>query len=175
MGFETYDFGRSMGMNANNEHVGGRGDSQGGQDSTRWGDAQWDRDQAVPYGDDRDEVETLSTDPAYHSRASNYFRLLAIANERSTGISNSSTPHSPYRVGTSTSFVHANDERSGSIDDTNNAFPADKMAEGYFKTFFQEEARLGMGANGSVFLCQVQICIYARFRTLLTIFDYSIY
>ncbi|GJE86683.1 serine/threonine protein kinase-like protein [Phanerochaete sordida] len=28
------------------------------------------------------------------------------------------------------------------------------MAEGYFKTFFQEECRLGMGANGSVFLCQ---------------------
>lgn len=28
------------------------------------------------------------------------------------------------------------------------------MAEGYFKAFFQEEARLGMGANGTVFLCQ---------------------
>jgi hypothetical protein len=30
------------------------------------------------------------------------------------------------------------------------------MAEGYFKAFFQEETRLGMGANGSVFLCQVR-------------------
>jgi hypothetical protein len=29
------------------------------------------------------------------------------------------------------------------------------MAEGYFKAFFQEEYRLGMGANGSVYLCQV--------------------
>ncbi|KAJ3486519.1 hypothetical protein NLJ89_g11803 [Agrocybe chaxingu] len=28
------------------------------------------------------------------------------------------------------------------------------MAQGYFKTFFQEEYKLGMGANGSVFLCQ---------------------
>lgn len=28
------------------------------------------------------------------------------------------------------------------------------MAEGYFKAFFQEEYKLGMGANGSVFLCQ---------------------
>jgi hypothetical protein len=29
------------------------------------------------------------------------------------------------------------------------------MAEGYFKAFFKEEYRLGMGANGSVYLCQV--------------------
>jgi hypothetical protein len=29
------------------------------------------------------------------------------------------------------------------------------MAEGYFHTFFKEEMRLGMGAGGSVFLCQV--------------------
>jgi hypothetical protein len=29
------------------------------------------------------------------------------------------------------------------------------MADGYFKAFFQEEYRLGMGANGTVFLCQV--------------------
>ncbi|EEB90738.1 hypothetical protein MPER_11017, partial [Moniliophthora perniciosa FA553] len=28
------------------------------------------------------------------------------------------------------------------------------MAEGYFKAFFQEEYKLGMGANGSVYLCQ---------------------
>jgi hypothetical protein len=31
--------------------------------------------------------------------------------------------------------------------DANNAFPADKMAEGYFKTFFQEEYKLGVGAT----------------------------
>jgi hypothetical protein len=35
------------------------------------------------------------------------------------------------------------------------------MAEGYFKAFFQEEARLGMGANGSVFLCQVKVRKYS--------------
>ncbi|KAJ7274919.1 kinase-like protein [Mycena rebaudengoi] len=48
-------------------------------------------------------------------RASNYFQLLAIANETSS---------------------------------------PEAMAEGYFKAFFQEECRLGMGANGSVYLCQ---------------------
>ena len=162
--FETYDFGRSM----NDEHVERREENQSGQDSSRWSEGQWDHDRGMPYGDERDDqFETLSTDPAYHSRASDYFRLLAIANERSTGISSSSRPHDTYRVGTS-SFVHSNDdERSGSDldnrrsttmpDDANNVFPADKMAEGYFKTFFQEEVKLGMGANGSVFLCQVHI------------------
>ncbi|OBZ78055.1 putative serine/threonine-protein kinase iksA [Grifola frondosa] len=34
------------------------------------------------------------------------------------------------------------------------AFRAENMAEGYFKAFFKEEYRIGMGANGSVFLCQ---------------------
>lgn len=38
----------------------------------------------------------------------------------------------------------------------NSAFAAESMAQGYFKTFFQEECRLGMGANGIVFLCQVR-------------------
>ena len=180
-GFEMYEFGRSMRMNANDEHVVGGGEgaeNQGDLDSGRWGEGRWDHGHGGGvYDDGDDEFETLSTDPAYHSRASDYFRLLAIANERSNGISSSSpTPHGAYRVGTSSSFVDANDEPSGSgilgdegthrrnsttmPDDTNNAFPADKMAEGYFKTFFQEEFKLGMGANGSVFLCQVQKDIY---------------
>ena len=30
------------------------------------------------------------------------------------------------------------------------------MAEGYFQTFFKEEYRLGMGASGTVYLCQVR-------------------
>ena len=34
-------------------------------------------------------------------------------------------------------------------------FPAEKMAAGYFKMFFQEEYRQAMGANGLVYLCQV--------------------
>ena len=175
-------------MNANDEHVGGREENQGDQEPGRWGEDRWDHGHGGAYDDDRDDqFETLSTDPAYHSRASDYFRLLAIANERSTGISGisrSSIPPGAYRVGTSSSFVHANDEPSGSAldegtnrrnnttmpDDANNAFPADKMAEGYFKTFFQEEYKLGMGANGSVFLCQVYIYIIsARF---LNVADY---
>ena len=32
------------------------------------------------------------------------------------------------------------------------AFRREAMAEGYFKAFFVEEARLGMGASGSVYL-----------------------
>ena len=187
-GFEMYEFGRNMRMNANDEHVGEREENQGDQDPGRWGEGRWDHGHGRAYDDDGDDqFETLSTDPAYHSRASDYFRLLAIANERSTGISGvsiSSTPPGAYGVGTNSSFVHANDEPSGSAldeginrrntatmpDDANNAFPADKMAEGYFKTFFQEEYKLGMGANGSVFLCQVYIYIIsARF---LNVADY---
>ncbi|KIK21438.1 hypothetical protein PISMIDRAFT_681439 [Pisolithus microcarpus 441] len=34
------------------------------------------------------------------------------------------------------------------------AFPTEAMTEGYFRKFFQEEYRLGMGAYGSVYLCQ---------------------
>lgn len=162
-------------MNANDEHVGGREENQGDQDAGRWSEGHWDHGHGGAYDDHRDDqFETLSTDPAYHSRASGYFRLLAIANERSR----STTPHGAYRVGPSSS----NDEPSGSIlgeginrrdaatpDDANNAFSADKMAEGYFKTFFQEEYKLGMGANGSVFLCQVHIYVYksASFLTLV--------
>ncbi|KAJ7886358.1 kinase-like domain-containing protein [Mycena leptocephala] len=67
-------------------------------------------------------------------RDSNYFHLLAIANETT---SRPSTPPTP------------SESRS-----RRNTFPAEAMAEGYFKAFFQEESRLGMGANGSVYLCQ---------------------
>jgi hypothetical protein len=34
-------------------------------------------------------------------------------------------------------------------------FGEDSMAQGYFTAFFKEEKRLGMGANGTVYLCQV--------------------
>ncbi|KIM42420.1 hypothetical protein M413DRAFT_444837 [Hebeloma cylindrosporum] len=104
----------------------------------------------------------FSADPAYHSRASNYFRLLEISNvsssrraspspggyerERRWSRSRSRT-RSRGRSRTRTRTPDAS--RS-----TTSAFPAEKMAEGYFKTFFQEEFKLGMGANGSVFLCQ---------------------
>ena len=64
------------------------------------------------------------------SRVPNYFHLLAAANE-------SSTPMSPP----------ADDGRRG-------AFDGGSMAQGYFKTFFREVKRLGMGANGTVLLCE---------------------
>lgn len=87
-----------------------------------------------------DSFETLDSDPAYFSRANDYFQLLEIANETS------SRPSSPEPI---EARGVEGDSRSRS------AFPAEKMAEGYFKSFFQEEYKLGMGANGSVFLCQV--------------------
>ncbi|TFK41747.1 kinase-like domain-containing protein [Crucibulum laeve] len=80
------------------------------------------------------EIDSMAADPNYHSRDSNYFRFLAIANETS------SRPPSP------------GPNRRGP--QSRSAFPVEAMAEGYFKTFFQEEYKLGMGANGSVFLCQ---------------------
>jgi hypothetical protein len=36
-------------------------------------------------------------------------------------------------------------------------FGENSMAQGYFAAFFREEKRLGMGANGSVHLCQVRL------------------
>ncbi|KAJ7053284.1 kinase-like protein [Mycena amicta] len=78
-----------------------------------------------------DDADTLDAETSF--RASNYFHLLAIANETS------SRPSTPPPISGSS---------SGST------FSRDVMAEGYFKAFFQEEFRLGMGANGSVYLCQ---------------------
>ncbi|KAF9459711.1 kinase-like domain-containing protein [Collybia nuda] len=82
-----------------------------------------------------DSCETLDSDPAYHSRASDYFQLLAIANETS------SRPSTPPPL-------------SDTSHSQRGVFPVEAMAEGYFKAFFQEEYKLGMGANGSVYLCQ---------------------
>ncbi|KAK7046586.1 Other/IKS protein kinase [Favolaschia claudopus] len=78
------------------------------------------------------EDHDVADDSEATFRASNYFQLLAIANETT---SRPSTP--PART-----------------ESKRSAFPAEAMAEGYFKAFFQEECRLGMGANGSVYLCQ---------------------
>ncbi|KAF9226283.1 kinase-like protein [Gyrodon lividus] len=79
----------------------------------------------------RDE-DMIHNEGPPHSRASNYFQLLAIANE-------TSRPSTPPPL--------SNRSRSST-------FPREAMADGYFKAFFQEEYRLGMGANGTVFLCQ---------------------
>lgn len=97
------------------------------------------------------ELEDMAADDSQQgsrSRAPNYFQLLQIANEIG---SVPSTPASSRRSRTPT-FVSQADS-----DDVQSEppFRAENMAEGYFKAFFQEECRLGMGANGSVYLCQV--------------------
>ncbi|KAF8434595.1 kinase-like domain-containing protein [Boletus edulis BED1] len=84
------------------------------------------------FGHDIEDEDHMRHEGGSQSRAPNYFQLLAIANE-------SSRPSSPPQRG---------------IGDRASAFPREAMAEGYFKAFFQEEYRLGMGANGSVYLCQ---------------------
>ncbi|KAI0635230.1 kinase-like protein [Trametes polyzona] len=95
-------------------------------------------------GNDRgrhDEEDSLDSDvediERHSNRAPNYFHLLEVANE-------SSRPASP-----ASATASSGDGSAGP-----SAFRADNMAEGYFKAFFQEVCRLGMGANGSVYLCQ---------------------
>lgn len=65
-----------------------------------------------------------------YPRAPNYFHLLAES-------ASSSRPRTPPG--------HESSERG---------FGAETMADGYFDAFFREDRKLGMGANGSVFLCQ---------------------
>jgi hypothetical protein len=80
----------------------------------------------VSNGDVRDQGSS--------TRAPNYFHLLSLANE-----ANSRPPTRPPTP----------QQRPSS-------FPAESIAQGYFSTFFKEEYRLGMGAYGSVYLCQVR-------------------
>jgi len=70
-------------------------------------------------------------------RAANYFQLLEVSNEAF------SRPWTPPII------------EPMSPAGESSTFAAETMAQGYFSTFFEEECRLGMGANGSVFLCQV--------------------
>ncbi|KIJ42423.1 hypothetical protein M422DRAFT_171217 [Sphaerobolus stellatus SS14] len=69
-------------------------------------------------------------------RAHNYFQLLEVSNE-------SSRPSTPF--GSQSPPRNLNGQAG---------IATGNMAEGYFEAFFREEHRLGMGANGSVFLCQ---------------------
>lgn len=85
----------------------------------------------------------LHSDSAFSSRAPNYFQLLEVANET---LSRPSTPH-----------LQSGDDVRGRGRGRSSTFSVEAMAEGYFKAFFKEECRLGMGAYGSVFLCQVYI------------------
>ena len=84
------------------------------------------------------------------SRAANYFQLLQIANETA------STPVSRQARTIPQSTAKAGLAGGGGGNSTSGAFNENNMAEGYFKAFFKEEGRLGMGANGTVFLCQVR-------------------
>lgn len=90
-------------------------------------------------------------------RVSNYFQLLQVANE---SISRPLSPPLPPTPSVPPSETSTRPSSPTGID-SNNVFTPESMAEGYFKAFFQEEARLGMGANGSVFLCQVKVRKYS--------------
>ena len=88
-------------------------------------------------------------------RASNYFQLLEIANERG---SRTGTPGPSSGSGSrSNGTREAGTEGAG----RSSQFEPRSMAEGYFHAFFKEEFRLGMGANGSVFLCQVSLPLFS--------------
>ncbi|OCH93324.1 kinase-like protein [Obba rivulosa] len=76
------------------------------------------------------------------NRVANYFQLLEIAN------GTASRPITP------TSSSSSRTSSQSSTGARPSAFRAENLAEGYFKAFFKEECKLGMGANGSVFLCQ---------------------
>ncbi|KAF9444182.1 kinase-like protein [Macrolepiota fuliginosa MF-IS2] len=86
-----------------------------------------------------EDHEFDEADPTYHIQP-NYFQLLSIANDSTSG-----PPPLTARE------EHG---RAGAREGTSRAFPPNTMAEGYFRRFFQEEYRLGMGAYGSVYLCQ---------------------
>ena len=100
---------------------------------------------------DGEVIEDISESDAEEiprARAPNYFQLLQVANE------SASVPPTPRSSSPSL------DSPGPSLSPTNEPsgpFRAGNMAEGYFMAFFREECRLGMGANGSVFLCQVSI------------------
>lgn len=98
----------------------------------------------LPDGFEHDTSEHTdydAADPTQHTRRPEYFQLLSVANESTSG---------PPPL-----TAHEDNEHTGSQEEgTSRAFPPNTMAEGYFDRFFQEEYKLGMGANGSVFLCQ---------------------
>ncbi|KAI5116294.1 hypothetical protein M0805_002164 [Coniferiporia weirii] len=89
-------------------------------------------------------------EPDQRTRASNYFQLLEIANETS------SRPPSLGRSRLGPGSIGSSSENGiPSRSENGQGFAANAMAEeGYFNAFFKEDCRLGMGANGSVYLCQ---------------------
>lgn len=87
--------------------------------------------------------------------AENYFELLEIASEAW------SRPQSS--AGTASLGAPESSRGSRRKDTDEQGFARSAMAEGYFETFFKEERRLGMGASGSVHLCQVRLPICMRY------------
>ncbi|KAF5363039.1 hypothetical protein D9758_012639 [Tetrapyrgos nigripes] len=97
------------------------------------------------------------------TRTSNYFNILAIANrtasEPSSSVPSSRSPSpQPYLSSPPSPSLQTHTPHDENGDCTYysdpTAFPPNSMAEGYFDAFFRVEKKLGMGANGSVFLCQ---------------------
>lgn len=103
--------------------------------------------QKVPAGLHAEPDATINVEDD-RSRASNYFHLLAIANDT---WSRPSTPPPPIESG-------------GNAQAGPSTFSPEALADGYFKAFFTEEQKLGMGANGSVYLCQVHQPQFGTFR-----------
>lgn len=83
------------------------------------------------HGQDTEEFQWPHHDE--QSRVANYFHLLATVNQ-------SSRPVSPF-------MNNPNSSRKPGLDKST-------MAQGYFHAFFREVRRLGMGANGTVLLCE---------------------
>ncbi len=103
--------------------------------------------------------EAAPPDPTTLHRTPPYFRILAkahdVASRPSTPPGDRIRPLTPSEGGPSqraspTERRHAmNDQQEQSTDKVK------RGADGYYSRFFLEEKRLGMGAEGSVFLCQV--------------------
>ncbi|KLO11390.1 kinase-like protein [Schizopora paradoxa] len=91
-----------------------------------------------------DTLPLFDESQAEHTRVSNYFQLLEVANETN---SRPASPRGP-RLRSTSGFSGETRTNGGPT------FKAETMAEGYFNAFFKEEQKLGMGANGSVYLCQ---------------------
>ncbi|TFK47510.1 kinase-like protein [Heliocybe sulcata] len=104
----------------------------------------------------REEEEDVIDVSSDHAHAANYFQLLAMSNQAY------SRPASPptltsrpsSRPSTSAPSRPASGQSNMSRSSSTEGFTPSTMAQGYFARFFKEECRLGMGANGTVYLCQ---------------------
>ncbi|EPQ53519.1 kinase-like protein [Gloeophyllum trabeum ATCC 11539] len=110
--------------------------------------------------EDADDHVDISND---HAHVSNYFQLLAVSNEASFRPSSPPSLASPPSSQPSTQPSSRPESRNGarrrrsrstSRTTSQDGFGPAAMAQGYFARFFKEECRLGMGANGTVYLCQ---------------------